>query len=50
MIKIKEFPADNKVKLFQIFVSTNRINYVATNDLSQSSMDVVQQVAKFVGK
>lgn len=41
IIKIKGFPANKKVKLFRVTVSTNRTDYVATNDLSQSSTDVV---------
>ena len=45
-IKIKGFPANKKVKLFRVTVSTNRTDYVATNDLSQSSTDVVQEVYK----
>ena len=35
IIKIKGFPADKKVKLFRVTVSTDRTDYVATNDLSQ---------------
>ncbi|ACC81649.1 hypothetical protein Npun_R4328 [Nostoc punctiforme PCC 73102] len=46
IIKIKGFPANKKVKLFRVTVSTNRTDYVATNDLSQSSTDVVQEVCK----
>ncbi|MEY3403218.1 MAG: transposase [Dolichospermum sp.] len=46
IIKIKGFPANKKVKLFRVTVSTNRTDYVVTNDLSQSSTDVVQQVCK----
>ncbi len=46
IIKSKGFPANKKVKLFRVIVSTNRTDYVATNDLSQSSTDVVQQVCK----
>ena len=46
IIKIKGFPADKKVKLFRVSVSTDRTDYVATNDLSQSSTDVVQGVCK----
>ena len=46
IIKIKSFPAEKKVKLFRVTVSTDRTDYVATNDLSQSSTDVVQQVCK----
>ena len=46
IIKIKGFPAQKKVKLFRVAVSTNRTDYIATNDLSQSSTDVVQEVCK----
>ena len=46
IIKIKGFPAQKKVKLFRVTVSTNRTDYIATNDLSQSSTDVVQEVCK----
>ncbi|NJO58841.1 MAG: transposase [Richelia sp. RM2_1_2] len=46
IIKIKGFPGAKKVKLFRITVSTDRTDYVATNDLSQSSTDVAQQVCK----
>jgi hypothetical protein len=34
------------VKLFRVAVSTNRTDYVATNDLSPSSTNVVQEVCK----
>ena len=40
------FPAQKKVKLFQVAVSTNRTDYVATNDLSQSYTNVVEEVCK----
>ena len=46
IIKIKGFPAQKKVKLFRVAVSTNRTDYVATKDLSQSSTNVVQEVCK----
>jgi hypothetical protein len=46
IIKIKAFPAEKKVKLFRVTISTDRTDYVATNDLSQSSTDVVQEVYK----
>jgi hypothetical protein len=46
IIKIKGFPAKIKVKLFRVTVSTNRTDYIATNDLSQSSTNVVQEVCK----
>ncbi|MEH1907155.1 MAG: hypothetical protein V7L05_23275 [Nostoc sp.] len=44
--KIKKFPAAKKVKLFRVTVSTDRTDFIATNDLSQDSTDVVQQVCK----
>jgi hypothetical protein len=50
IIKIKGFPQEKKVKLFRVTVSTNRTDYVATNDLSQSSTNVVQEVCKIRGK
>ncbi|GDZ94315.1 hypothetical protein PA905_22700 [Planktothrix agardhii CCAP 1459/11A] len=37
LIKIKNFPKSHKVKLFRVIVSTNRTEYVATNDLTQAS-------------
>ena len=46
MIKIKSFPAEKKVKLFRVTVSTDRTDYIVTNDLSQSLTDVVQKVCK----
>lgn len=46
IVKIKGFPAQKKVKLFRVTVSTNRTDYIATNDLSPRSTDVVQEVCK----
>jgi hypothetical protein len=46
IIKIKGFPAQKKVKLFRVAVSTNRTDYIPTNDLSQSSTNVVEEVCK----
>jgi hypothetical protein len=46
IIKIKAFPFEKKVKLFRVTISTDRTDYVATNDLSQSLTDVVQKVCK----
>jgi hypothetical protein len=34
------------VKLLRVAISTNRTDYVPTNDLSQSSRNVVQEVCK----
>ncbi|NBV84489.1 transposase, partial [bacterium] len=41
-IKIKGFPKDHKVKLFRVEVSTNRTDWVVTNDLEQNSTQGVQ--------
>lgn len=46
ILKVKGFPGNKKVKLFRIIVSTDKTDYIATNDLSQSSTDVAQQVCK----
>ena len=46
IIKVKGFPANKKVKFFRVTVSTDRTDYVATNGLSQSSIDVAQEVCK----
>ena len=44
LIKIKAFSKDKKVKLFRVIVSTDKTEYVATNDLNQDSTNVVQEV------
>ena len=46
IVKIKKFPGTKKVKLFRVTVSTDRTDFIATNDLSQDSTDVVQKVCK----
>lgn len=43
LVKLRGFPKDKKVKLFRVTVSTGRTDYVATNDRSQASTDIVQQ-------
>lgn len=42
--KIRGFPASKKVKLFRVTVSTNRTDFVVTNDNTQASTDAVQKV------
>ena len=42
IIKINKFPRDKKVKLFRVTASNSRTEYVATNDLTQSSIDAVK--------
>lgn len=46
IVKIKKFPGAKKVKLFRVTVSTDRTDFIATNDCSQDSTDVVQKVCK----
>jgi hypothetical protein len=43
IIKIKTFPKDKKVKLFRVTVSTNRTEFIATNDITQNSTEAVQE-------
>ncbi|MBW4547629.1 MAG: hypothetical protein KME25_24780 [Symplocastrum torsivum CPER-KK1] len=43
LIKIKNFPKYKKVKLFRVTISTNRTDYIVTNDCSQNSTDEVQK-------
>ncbi len=42
-VKLHKFPRDHKVKVFPV-ASSQRTDYVATNDLSQSDVSVVRQV------
>lgn len=42
IIKIKKFPKNHKVKLFRVEVSSNRTDWVVTNDLAQDSTQDVQ--------
>jgi hypothetical protein len=44
IIKIRKFPGAKRVKLFRVTVSTNRTEFIVTNDSSQNSTKVVQQV------
>jgi len=39
IVKINGFPAEHKVKLFRVQVSTNRTEHVATNDMTQNCAD-----------
>lgn len=41
IIKVKAFPKDKKVKLFRVIISTDKTEYVATNDLDNDSTDAV---------
>jgi hypothetical protein len=47
LIKIKGFPKDHKVKLFRVVLSTQRTDYVVTNDLAQQNTEAVQDACGF---
>lgn len=46
IIKIKGFPKDHRVKLFRVVVSSNRTDWVVTNDLSQNSTLAAQEACR----
>lgn len=46
IIKTKAFPAEKKVKLFRVTISTDRTDYVAINDISQTPTDIAQKVCE----
>jgi hypothetical protein len=46
-IKLKGFPKEHKVSLFRVEVSTHRTDWVVTNDPTQESTEVTQQVCGF---
>lgn len=47
IIKIKGFPAEHKVKVFRVVLSTKRTDYIVTNDIAQDNVEVVQDVCNF---
>ena len=47
VIKIRGFPSDHKVKVFRVVLSTQRTDYVVTNEMAQDYMEVVQDVCGF---
>jgi hypothetical protein len=46
LIKVHKFPQDTKVKIFRVIVSTDKTEYVVTNDLTQSSTSEVKKECK----
>jgi hypothetical protein len=44
LIKIKGFPKNHKVKLFRVAVTSNRTEWIVTNDLSQDSTHETRKV------
>ena len=47
VIKIKGFPAEHKVKVFRVVLSTQRTDYVVTNEIAQDNVEVVHDVCGF---
>jgi hypothetical protein len=43
VVKLKGFPKDHKVKLFRVVLSTQRTDYVVTNDFAQDHTQAVQE-------
>ena len=46
-IKIKGFPAVHKVKVFRVVLSTQRTDFIVTNEMAQDNVAVVQDVCGF---
>ena len=46
-LKIKGFPAQHKVKAFRVVLSSQRTDYLVTNELAQDNVAVVQDVDGF---
>lgn len=43
LVKIRNFPAEKKVKLFRVTVSSHRTDFVATNDTTQDSTQATRE-------
>lgn len=43
-LHLKDFPKGHQVKLFRLVLSTQRTDYIATNDLTQDSTQATQEV------
>lgn len=43
-VHVKDFPKGHRLQLFRLVVSTDRTDYVVTNDLTQDSTDETQKV------
>jgi len=44
-VKVKKFASDTRLKLFRVTVSTNRTDYIATNDMTQSDTSEAQKAS-----
>jgi hypothetical protein len=47
VIKLKGLPAQHKVKVFRVVLSTQRTDYLVTNEMEQDNVEVVQDVNAF---
>ena len=47
LIKVKGFPGAKKVKLFRVVLSTQRTDYIVTNEMEQDNVEVVRDVCGF---
>ncbi len=45
VVKVKKFAQDTRLKMFRVSVSTNRTDYIVTNDVTQSETDEAQKVS-----
>ena len=45
MVKLYRFAAEAKVKLFRVEVSSHRTEYIVTNEMTQSDVEVAQKVS-----
>lgn len=45
IVKVKKFAQDTRLKLFRVTVSTDRTDYIATNDMTQSDTDEAQKAS-----
>lgn len=44
-VKVKKFASDTRLKLFRVTVSTNRTDYICTNDMTRSDTDEAQKTS-----
>ena len=50
LIHLKDFPKGHRVKLFRLVLSTQRTDYLVTNDLAQDDAEAAQKVRAFSWK
>ena len=47
LVKLKGFPGAHRVKLFRVVLSTQRTDYVVSNDMAQDNTEAVQDACGF---